>query len=614
MLWAAENLRTCNSEQILTLCSDLREFLVESVSKTGGHLASNLGVVELTIALHRVFDTDRDRIVWDVGHQSYVHKILTGRADCFSTLRQKDGMSGFPRRNESPHDAFDTGHSSTSLSAAFGLALARSQKHENQNIVAVIGDGALTGGMCYEALNQIGSSKENMIMILNDNAMSISPNVGAMSYHLSRFRSNAKYLGIKRKMMKNFPRTSRFLERIKNSIKYTFTSSSFFEELGIKYLGPIDGHNEAELEEILKRAKGFQGPILVHVMTQKGRGYKPAEESPTRYHGIAKLPASNETENISLIRSNSDIFGDTLVELAQQDERIVAITAAMSTGTGLDRFAQIFPNRFWDVGIAEQHAVTMAAGLAVGGMRPVVALYSTFLQRAYDQVLHDVCLQKLPVVFAVDRAGLVGEDGSTHQGVFDIGFLSQMPGLTILSPATQEELAAMLSYAFTLPGPVAIRYPRKTLPQGNEVTIEYGAWQESNPNGKLALIATGSMVAVAEETAKLLKIQDGASVTVVNARFLSPMDTKMLSELNKRCTFIATLEEGVTNGGLGEHTARFLLENDFQGRFRHFALPDRPLSHATVKEQQWMAGLDASNIAEEIRKTWESYHERKEQA
>lgn len=610
-------LREMDGTQLDVLCADIRTKLIDSVSVTGGHLASNLGVVELTVALHRLFNTEYDRIVWDVGHQSYVHKMLTGRAERFGSLRKAGGLSGFPRRAESKHDAFDTGHSSTSLSAALGMAFARTvQGESDKNIIAVIGDGAMTGGMCYEALNQIGSSREKIVIILNDNAMSISPNVGALHYHLSKARSSPRYVCIKRWVQKRSPQVASFLERIKNSVKYMLTSSAFFEEMGIKYFGPIDGHNLDALEKILLRAKEFDSPVLVHVLTQKGKGYRPAEESPTRFHGLSPARSSGEASPTPQ-RSNSEIFADRLIELAKADPRIVAITAAMPTGTALHRFAAAFPSRFYDVGIAEQHAVTLAAGMAVGGLRPVFAVYSSFLQRAYDQLLHDVCLQKLPVVFAVDRAGLVGEDGSTHQGVFDIGYLRQMPGMTFFSPASQRELEEMLTMAFALEGPSAIRYPRQVLPSTTQDTpIQLGKWDllsaQQTFHG-VALVATGAMLGVARQTAQELG-RNGMPVSVVNARFIKPLDEQMLRQMALQAHHIAVLEDGVSGGGMGEQIAEFLLEKGYKGAYRHFALPERPLSHGTPAEQLQWAGLDQKSLVREITRWMEKEHAGKKQA
>lgn len=607
-----QSLRQMNLAEQETLCRDIRRMLIETVTKNGGHLASNLGVVELTVALHRTFESHKDRIIWDVGHQCYVHKILTGRAQRFATLRQAGGLSGFPRRAESQHDAFDTGHSSTSLSAALGMAIARSRQKQDEHIVAVIGDGAMTGGMCYEALNQIGASREKMVIVLNDNDMSISPSVGAMHYHLSKFRSNPRYMGVKRHMQRHMSRFSRVLEKIKNSIKYLFVSSAFFEEMGIKYLGPIDGHDLLALEKILSQAKQFDVPVLVHVLTQKGKGYAAAEKNPTDFHGLSPAqPKNPDDPPAPKPRGNSAVCAQKLAALAAKDARIVAITAAMPTGTGLDGFAKAYPERFFDVGIAEQHAVTLAAGMAVGGLRPVFMVYSTFLQRAYDQILHDVCLPKLPVVFAVDRAGIVGEDGSTHQGVFDIAYLGQMPGLTVFSPADQCELEQMLAMALTLDTPAAIRYPRQALPPGEASTppIEWGRWHSPRqPQGALALIASGGMVPNARQVAALLAMKEG-QVNVINARFLKPLDEALLRELAGRHSHIATLEDGVLRGGLGENVARFLLEEcDYQGHYRHFSMPERPLPHGTAAQQMQWAGLDAPSMASTLRTWMENTH------
>lgn len=604
------DIRGLDDKQIDALCADIRAFLIDSVTQTGGHLASNLGVVELTVALHRVFDSPRDKIVWDVGHQSYVHKILTGRGNAFATLRQKDGISGFPRRDESPHDAFGAGHSSTSLSAAVGMACARDQRGADYHVVSVIGDGALTGGMVYEALNYIGSRRTPLIIVLNDNDMSISRNVGSIHYHLSRIRSARGYIDMKRSIASRTPALARHLERFKNAFKYSLISSAFFEELGVKYLGPNDGHDVRALETMLQRAKNFSSPVLLHVITTKGKGFGAAENNPEKFHGIVSNKAYITAQNAP-VRSNSACFGETLCALADADPAIVALTAAMPVGTGLAGFAKRFPDRFFDVGIAEQNAATMAAGMAAGGLKPVFAVYSTFLQRAYDQVLHDICLQDLPVVLAVDRAGPVGEDGPTHHGVYDIGFLTQMPGLTLYAPATQEELSAMLPMAIALEKPAAIRYPREPLPSRPlETPIVHGTWELIGDICECMLIATGDMVAVAEQAAALL-CKRGRACGVVNARFLAPLDTAMLDRL-RTCDSIATVEPGVRNGGLGEHCMRYLIENPvrprFTGRFRCFGVPDAPLPHASVGELYAMSGLTAENICDEIDK--DTLHER----
>ncbi len=597
------DLRRLDEPQIDALCDEIRAFLIESVSQTGGHLASNLGVVELTVALHRAFDSPKDKIIWDVGHQSYVHKILTGRGGQFATLRQKEGVSGFPRRDESPHDPFNTGHSSTSLSAAMGMACAREQRGESHHVVGVIGDGALTGGMVYEALNHIGSQRIPLIIVLNDNNMSISHNVGSVHYLLSRVRSARGYIGMKRSIATRSPGLARRLERLKNAFKYALLSSAFFEELGIKYLGPIDGHNVRTLETMLERAKNFSCPVLLHAITTKGKGFSAAENNPEKFHGIVSKEAY-ETNKLDPIRSNSACFGEALCAIAERDPSVVALTAAMPSGTGLKAFAERFPSRFFDVGIAEPHAVTLAAGMAAGGLKPVFAVYSTFLQRAYDQTLHDVCLQELPVVFAVDRAGPVGEDGPTHHGVYDIGFLTQMPGMTVYAPATQDELVEMLGQAIALGKPAAIRYPRNALPRRPITTpVAHGKWEIVSPIEPTTLIATGDMLPVAIEAASQLR-QSGNPCGVVNARFLAPLDTDMLARL-RGCHTLAVLEAGILNGGLGEHCLRQLADpsedTPFAGRFHAFGVPDSPLPHASVDELYEMSGLTAAAVVRRVR-------------
>ena len=594
-----ETLKKLNEEQLTELAREIREFLIGSVSKTGGHLASNLGVVELTIALHRVFDCPADRIVWDVGHQAYVHKILTGRGGEFSRLRQYGGLSGFPRPCESPCDCFGAGHSSTSLSAALGMARARDLQGKDYQVVAVIGDGAMTGGMAYEALNDAGRKKQRLIVILNDNEMSISRNVGAVELHLSKLRARKGYLNLKKRISSRYPKLTRGLERIRNNIKYMLLPSTFFEELGFKYLGPIDGHDIPSLESVLQSAKNFEQPVLIHVLTKKGKGYQYAEEDPERYHGVAPFRIENGDPLRQGARSNSSVMGERLCELAREDERIVAVTAAMPDGTGLTPFAQQFPQRFFDVGIAEQHGVTLCAGMAAGGLKPVFAVYSTFLQRGYDQIFHDVCLQKLPVIFAVDRSGLVGEDGPTHHGAYDIGYLSQMPGLTLLSPSTQGELTGILSYALSIEGPCAIRYGRGALPAGEPLEIRDGRWPLIGVQGPVMCVACGDMVEVARGAIDLLAAQ-GIQAGLYNARCIKPLDTEALSAL-RNCRRVFTLENGVAAGGLGEQIARVLSEKGGP-RIHCFTLPEEPVTCGKTARLMEAVRLTAPQIAEEMRR------------
>ena len=551
------------------LAGEIRQQIIETVSANGGHLAPSLGVVELTIALHRTFKTPEDKIIWDVGHQCYAHKIITGRRQEFGTLRQFKGLSGFPNPGESEHDAFTTGHSSTSISAALGMALARDLSNKKNSVVAVIGDGAMTAGISFEALNHAGHLKSDLIVVLNDNEMSIAPNVGALSRYLNRLRTDRKYSRSKEEIEQLLlkipsvgPRVAHAVTRIKDSLKYLMMPGMFFEELGFTYLGPAQGHNIADLLKIFEQARATRGPVLVHVLTRKGKGYAPAEAKADKFHGIG--PFSIDTGLTDLKESKpsyTDVFGQTLVQLAKEDDRIVAITAAMPLGTGLAEFARIFPERFFDVGIAEQHAVTLGAALASEGYRPVVAIYSTFLQRAYDQVLHDVCLQKLPVTLALDRGGLVGEDGPTHHGTFDYAYLRPMPGMVLMAPADEGELRHMLKTAIYSNGPAAVRYPRGA---GRGMSVEDEPAQI--PIGKavalrdgrdVALVAVGSMVEVALEAAQELE-QQGVSTAVINARFVKPLDENCISGYAARTRLLITLEEHVLQGGFGSSVLEML--------------------------------------------------------
>lgn len=543
------------------LSSEIRSFLIEKVSKTGGHLASNLGVVELTISLFSIFDLNKDKIIWDVGHQSYVHKILTGRGDKFDKLRQFGGISGFPKKSESIYDFFDTGHSSTSISAAMGMATARDLKGEKYDVVSVIGDGALTGGMAFEALNDLGYRKTKVIIVLNDNQMSIAKNVGGVSSYLRRIRSDLKYTKFKEELDLNIkkipnigPGMARTLEKIKNGIKQMVVPGMMFEDMGIKYIGPIDGHNIKELSRVLYFAKSIKGPVLIHVITKKGKNYEYAEKSPDKFHCIGPFDClSGETE-CSEKTTYSKIFGDSLVECAKQNKNIVAITAAMRDGTGLKDFSQTFPSRFFDVGIAEQHAVTLAAGMAKEGLKPVFAVYSTFFQRAYDQILHDVCLQKLPVIFAIDRAGIVGEDGETHQGVFDLSYLSHIPNLVIMAPKCTSELDHMLKWAFKQNFPIAIRYPKGADSSGLELSpineIKLGSWEIMHNEGDIAIIATGRMVQTAVKVMERLKAT-AIKVRVINGCFVKPLDSEMIRSLVGENVNIVTIEDNMISGGFG---------------------------------------------------------------
>ncbi|MDK2887582.1 MAG: 1-deoxy-D-xylulose-5-phosphate synthase [Thermoanaerobacter sp.] len=588
------DLRALDINDLQQLAFEIRQEIIETVARNGGHLAPNLGVVELTLALHRVFQTPRDKIIWDVGHQSYVHKLVTGRRPVFHTLRQFGGISGFPRPQESEHDAFGTGHSSTSISAALGLALARDLKGDNYSVVAVIGDGAMTGGMAFEALNHAGHHKTGLIVVLNDNEMSIAPNVGGLARYLSRLRTDPMYSRGKEELeqlLKRIPaigpRVIKVVDRIKDSLKYLVVPGMFFEELGFIYLGPIDGHDIQTMISVFQQAKATRGPVLVHVLTRKGRGYRPAEENAGKFHGIGpfEIKTGRVIKKPGQPPSYTEVFGRSLVELARQDERIVAITAAMPSGTGLDQFAAAFPERFFDVGIAEQHAVTLGAGLAAGGLKPVVAIYSTFLQRAYDQVLHDVCLQNLPVTFALDRAGLVGEDGATHHGVFDFAYLRSIPNLVLMAPGDENELRRMLKTALEYPGPAALRYPRSAgtgCPLDEEILpLPVGKAQVLREGDDVTLLAAGSMVSVASEAAMLLE-QQGIQAAVINARFIKPLDEECISRYALRTRRVVTIEEHVLQGGFGSAVLELLGDRGLRNvQVVRLGIPDEFIQHGS---------------------------------
>lgn len=606
-----QRLKTMEIPELEALAEEIRRFILEHVSATGGHLASNLGVVELTLALHKVFDSPRDKIIWDVGHQSYVHKILTGRKTSFSELRRFGGLSGFPKRSESVHDVYETGHSSTSVSAALGIARGRDLKREDYYALAVIGDGALSGGLAFEALNDAGHSKTNLIVLLNDNEMSIAKNVGALSTHLAKIRSNPRYHWVKKEVesiLRRIPGVGDTLydwvERFKNSAKYFVVPGVLFEEMGFIYLGPIDGHSLPRLTDMLQEAKALQGPILLHVITQKGKGYPHAEEKPALFHGIGPFhPDTGCLLHSAQAASYSAAFGRHLADLAARDNRITAITAAMPDGTGLTLFQKQFPERFFDVGIAEGHAVALAAGMAINGLRPVAAVYSTFLQRAYDQILHDVCQQNLPVLFAVDRAGLVGEDGETHQGVFDLSYLRAMPNLTIMAPKNTDELKRMLELAFTLNGPAAIRYP-KTLPKSLEGTVTLPmmdlSWEVLRREGTdLALLAVGPMVETALRTLAPLKAA-GLAAMVVNARVVKPLDTLLLQQTAQVCRYWVTLEDNCIQGGFGSAVNEFVMAEGLSVSVLNLGIPDRFVPHGSVEELQRSLDLDPAGVCRKI--------------
>ena len=583
------DLKNLSLNELTKLSDEIRQFLIDKVSNTGGHIASNLGVVELTLALHRVFDTPNDKIVWDVGHQTYVHKILTGRKDQFSTLRQINGLSGFPKTEESPHDIFNTGHSSTSISAALGIARARDLKGGKFSVAAVIGDGALTGGMALEALNDAGMSRTNLLIVLNDNGMSIAPNVGGMSRYLSRLRMRPLYYKtresiqsmIDRRLPKAGKRIRRILHRFKNALKSILMPSMFFEDLGFRYFGPIDGHNIRELLRVLEQAKTMKGPVLLHVCTLKGKGYKFAEEQPNIFHGIAPFEIETGALKKNGGENYSVVFGRKICELAGENPDIVAITAAMPDGTGLNPFKEAYPKRFYDVGIAEQHAVTLAAGFAKGGILPVVAVYSTFLQRAYDQMLHDVSLQNLKVVFGVDRAGVIGDDGETHQGIYDIAFIRTMPNFSILAPASPRELELMLEYAVKVHnGPIAIRYPRGSGydMEGLEVPVEFGKGLLFKEGCDITIIAAGCFLHTAIKAVSLLE-NSGISCEVINPRFLKPMDESLIKQSLIKTGRAVVLEDGITDGGFGSSILEFINNEGIPAEVLLLGLPNQVIEH-----------------------------------
>lgn len=609
------DIKQINTEELPVLAEEIRKFLISKVSKTGGHLASNLGVVELTMALHLVFDLPGDKIIWDVGHQSYTHKILTGRKQGFDDLRTYGGMSGFPKRKESPCDAFDTGHSSTSISAGLGLVEARDLKGEDHAVIAVIGDGSLTGGMAYEALNNASHLHSNFIIVLNDNNMSISKNVGGMSKYLSNLRTADFYTELKKgvtNVLDKIPVVGdpmiRKIRKTKNSIKQLVVPGMLFEDMGLTYLGPVPGHDIQMLCKALGEAKRVEGPVLLHVLTQKGKGYEPAEKSPAKFHGIAPFDIENgEVTEEKKCDTYTDVFGKVLCAEAAQNPAITAITAAMADGTGLSQFARRFPRRFFDVGIAEGHAVTFAAGLAAGGMKPVLAVYSSFLQRGYDQIIHDVALQKLPVVFAVDRAGLVGSDGETHQGIFDLSYMDCIPNMTVMSPKHKWELADMLRFALDCDGPVAIRYPRGTAyaEYGEyRAPVRYGESEWIYKEKDIVLVSVGHMFEEAVKVRENLK-HLGLACSLVNARFVKPIDEKMLREAAKDHRLIVTIEENVKSGGFGEHVRDYVAEQDLPAAVCVLALADAYVEHGSVDVLRHENELDSVCMTEKIQSFWQ---------
>lgn len=607
------------ADQLPALAEEIREFIIESLSKTGGHLASNLGVVELTIAMHRVFDLPKDKLIWDVGHQSYTHKILTGRKDGFETLRREGGISGFPKRSESDCDVFDTGHSSTSISAGVGYVRARELKKENYSVVSIIGDGALTGGMAYEALNNAASLKSNFIIVLNDNEMSITENVGGMSSYLSGLRTASAYTDFKMDVTKALNRIPGIgpgmvdaMRKTKSSIKQIIIPGMLFEDMGLTYLGPVDGHNIPQLIKTFQEAKRFEGPILVHVLTQKGRGYEPAMRHPARFHGAGPFDVKT---GLPVGKSNptyTDVFSTVMRKMGDRRKDVAAVTAAMMTGVGLKRFFNMFPDRCFDVGIAEEHAVTFAAALSLGGITPVVAIYSSFLQRAYDQIMHDVCMQNLPVVFAIDRAGLVGYDGETHHGIFDLSYLGSMPNMTILAPKNLWELSDMIKFAVDYDGPIAVRYPRGEAYTGLKefrAPICLGKSEVIHEGSRVALLAVGSMVKMAEEVQKQLKERMDMDAALVNARFVKPIDEELLRSFADTYELVVTLEENVKDGGFGERVLAFAEEEDLPFGVEIIALPDRFIPHGSVSYQMKQVGFTPEDICGRI----EEYYRKREQ-
>ena len=603
------DIKNLSPEELNSLPDEIRRFLIEKISVTGGHLASNLGVVELTMALHLVLNLPDDKLIWDVGHQSYTHKLLTGRRDGFDGLRKYGGMSGFPKRKESSCDAFDTGHSSTSVSAGLGYVAARELSGENYSVVSVIGDGSMTGGMAYEAMNNASHLKSNFIIVLNDNNMSISENVGGMSRYLSDLRTAQAYTGLKRGVedtLKKMPgggeRLIQQMKRTKSGIKQLLVPGMFFEDMGITYLGPVDGHDVRRLVKVLRDAKRVNHAVLVHVITKKGKGYPPAEENPARFHGTGPFHIeTGEPAGESEKDSYTDVFSKVLADIGRKDEKVAAVTAAMADGTGLSRFARMFPKRFFDVGIAEEHAMTFSAGLAAGGMKPVFAVYSSFLQRAFDQTIHDVCLSNLPVVIAVDRAGLVGSDGETHQGVFDLSYLSMIPNMTVMSPKNRWEMADMLRFAVDFPYPVALRYPRGTAYEGLKqfrAPIEYGKSEVLFEEEDIAVIFVGHMSELAEKVRMELK-DTGYACSLVNARFVKPLDTEMLEKLAEDHSLFVTIEENVLAGGFGERVLDYVNRAKLNVRVRSVGISDDYVEHGNVGLLRREVGLDKDTIVKQ---------------
>ncbi|MGF0063762.1 1-deoxy-D-xylulose-5-phosphate synthase [Roseburia sp. MUC/MUC-530-WT-4D] len=600
------DIKKLTTEELDQLRREIRAFLIKSISKTGGHLASNLGVVELTMALHLSFDLPKDKIIWDVGHQSYTHKILTGRKEGFENLRQYGGMSGFPKTCESPCDCFNTGHSSTSISAGLGLAAARDITGEDYSVVSVIGDGSLTGGMAYEAMNNAALLKSNFIIVLNDNNMSISENVGGMSKYLGEFRTADAYRDLKNGIMNSLNKIPVYGERVvkrirrtKSGIKQLFIPGMLFEEMGLIYLGPVDGNDIQAMCKTFAEAKRVDGAVIVHVLTKKGAGYSPAERHPARFHGAEPFDIATGLPSKPRTKANyTDIFSTVMKKMGERDPKVVAITAAMADGTGLKRFHNVYPERFFDVGIAEQHAVTFAAGLAKAGLKPVFAVYSSFLQRAYDQILHDVCIQNLPVVFAIDRAGLVGSDGETHQGIFDLSYLSTIPNMTVMAPKNKWELSDMIKYAIAFDAPIAVRYPRGEAYDGlrdYRAPVAYGRSEIIYLEKGVVLFALGNMVRIAEQVRNRLKEQ-GVSCTLINARFAMPFDRECIREMAEKHSIFVTMEENVRSGGFGEHVESFILEEELPMNVVNISIPDCYVEHGNVELLKQEVGIDADTV------------------
>ena len=606
----AGDIKKLNGEELAALAQEIREFLIEKISNTGGHLASNLGVVELTMALHLVFDLPEDKIVWDVGHQAYTHKLLTGRREGFDTLRKYGGMSGFPKRKESDCDAFDTGHSSTSISAGLGLVRAREILGGDNYVISVIGDGSLTGGMAYEAMNNAARLKSNFIIVLNDNNMSISENVGGMSNYLGSLRTADGYLNLKTAVTDSLNRVPVYgeklvsrIRRTKNGLKQLFIPGMLFENMGLTYLGPVDGHDLHQVMRALEEAKKVEGAVLLHVFTKKGKGYAPAERHPARFHGAEPFEIATGLPKNKRVKANwTDVFSTIMRKMGERDPKVVAVTAAMEVGTGLKRFHNNFPDRFFDVGIAEEHAVTFAAGLAAAGLKPVVAIYSSFLQRGFDQVIHDVCIQNLPVVFAIDRAGLVGSDGETHQGIFDLSYLSAIPNMCLMAPKNKWELSDMMKFAVNYDGPIAIRYPRGEAYDGLQefrAPIIYGKSEVIYDEEDIVLLAVGSMVKTAETVRHELR-ERGFSCTLVNARFVKPVDKELILTLSRDHRLFVTMEENVRCGGFGEHVLDYLNEIGSEASVLNISLPDDYIEHGNVEVLKEETGISASIILKKV--------------